>query len=140
MDESRVKTMSKTRYRITIRWLNLLPVAGLATILLVAGCSHADFAEQQVTMRGEHLSKTVEAIVKSERRRPRQLARTADTIRATVSRDTNASRANIDEIRGYWKRDCNRWIERQPVYREKAREILGGDPERIERNAIILFF
>jgi hypothetical protein len=91
-------------------------------------------------LRSSRAERTAIAAVHQEQKRPAALARTVNIIRRSEHRHAEASRANLDELTAWWQRDCQRWIERQPIYRDEARRILGGKPDRIEGNAIILFF
>ena len=115
---------------------------GLAIGLVVAGggCRHADLADQRFELRCQRLGRTANVAVESERGRLAALSRTASAVRESEHRHAAASRDNLDELQAYWMRDWERWIERQPLYRDGAWRILGGHPDRIERNAIILFF
>lgn len=133
--------MPQIQAQIIVRCWRLWLIVILATVVTsVSGCHHADRAEQQVAMRGEHLATTISRITESERRRTRQLGRSVDLIRATLLGDIRTSRANVDEFKRYWQRDWNRWIERPPVYRQQTRELLGGKPGSIGPDAITLFF
>ena len=120
----------------------LLQLGGvlLGALAGAAGCRHADLAEQRLTLRCQRVARTVETAQKHESRRPRRLANTVQEINRGVQRHAEASRGNVDECNLRWQRESHRWLERQPVYREGARRILRGKPNRIERNAIILFF
>ena len=91
-------------------------------------------------MRADRLADVINTIEECERKRPQQLERTIDVVRARAARSFQASRANADECERYWRRNWERWTERLPVYEQRAGEILGGKPGRIERNAVILFF
>lgn len=124
-----------------VPWRRSWLIVVLANVVAgVSGCHHAGRAEQQVAMRGERLAKTISAITENERTRARQLGRSVDVIHAALLGDIKASRANVGEIKRYWQRDWNRWIERLPVYRQQTRELLRGTPGSIGPNAIILFF
>lgn len=104
------------------------------------GCRHADLAERRLALRSSRVERTASAVVHQEQKRGPALKRTVNIIRQSEQRHAEAARANLDEIDAYWQRDCQRWIERQPIYRDEARQILWGKPDRIEGNAIILFF
>ncbi len=124
------------------RVCQLLPPAGVLMGALVAagGCRNADWAERRLALRSEGMAHTVAATAKREGWRPRRLAYTLDKIERGVGRRVELSRANVDEIRLYQQREWQTWLERQPAYRKAARRVLGGKPDRIERNAITLFF
>ncbi|MFQ5806449.1 MAG: hypothetical protein ACE5I3_08365 [Phycisphaerae bacterium] len=127
----------------TVRCLwQLLPMAAVAVgaLLGAGGCRQSRLAEQRVALRGEHLARTVDTAVKHERSRPRRLARTLNQIHWQVRRDAEASRANVDGMKRYWRSEWRRWLQRRPAYRDEASRVLLGKPDRIECNAIILFF
>lgn len=91
-------------------------------------------------MREERLSYTWQTYVKSEKERPAMLERNAAFIPADIklhaARLKTASQWFVD----WQKRDIERFRERGPVYLDKTGKILWGNPERIENNAITLFF
>ena len=104
------------------------------------GCRHADLAERRFALRCNRVERTADAAAEGERVRVAAITRTVNAIHRNESRHVEASRANLDELDAYWQRDCQRWIERQPIYRDEAWRILRGKADRIESNAIILFF
>ena len=108
-------------------------------LLGLAGCRSGDHAQQRVTMRADRLANVINTIEERERKRPAQLERSVELIGARVARARQASRANTDECERYWRRSWERWAERLPVCEQRAGEILGGKPRRIERTAVILF-
>lgn len=112
-----------------------------ASVLLgSAGCQHAGVAEDRLVFRSERVARTARAIERQESVRPQRLDRTLREIDRDLRRAAAASRTNIAEMDVYHRARWQRWSERQPVYRDATRRILGGKPERIQPNAIILFF
>jgi hypothetical protein len=112
-----------------------------ASVLLgAAGCQHAGVAEDRLVFRSERVARTARAVERRESLRPQRLERTLREIDRDLRRAAAASRTNIAEIDVYHRDRWQRWSERQPVYQYETRRILGGKPERIEPNAIILFF
>lgn len=120
------------------RW-TLAAALALTALLGVGACRHADLAERRLALRRQGMARSVATAAKCESWRPRRLAHTLNALRQGARRDTESSRANLKEINAYWRREWRRWRERQPAYRDRARRVLLGKPERIERHAIVLF-
>jgi hypothetical protein len=117
-----------------------VPLLPVLLLLATVGCQQTRFADERLAMRGDNLGQTCSAVERSEQRRPRQLARTTDRAAARVARARSAARENAAELEQVRRRRWERWNERGPDYAWHVLRILGGRPERIERNAIILFF
>ena len=116
-----------------------LGVAGL--LLIFPGCDDpSPYAQQRLRMREERLSHTAQTFVKSEKDRPAMLARDAAFIPADIKLHATRLRAASEWFVNWQKRDIDRFRERMPVYRDETERILRGHPERIENNAITLFF
>lgn len=60
-------------------------------------------------------------------------------IRRSIQDDSQTSRENLRELARHWEREWQRW-ERLRSQLDRCRKILGGKPNRIERNAVVLLF
>jgi hypothetical protein len=122
------------------------PLTAFLTILLAAlavgaaGCHRDGLAEQRLTLREERLAKTVHAIAESERTQPKQLARCTDQVATALLPGMEEWRATVEGCERYWQREWILWGSRRDNYGRQAGEFLRGEPEHIERHAIILFF
>lgn len=115
----------------------LLPLALLAAN---AGCRHHDLAAGRLEARQAKLHQTAETWAQTEQSRPSRLARTAQHGVWYFQHQAEELDRNLSGAARYLERDLRRWRDRQRVYREKALDLLYGKPERIEPNAIILFY
>ncbi|MBU0639055.1 MAG: hypothetical protein KKB50_09340 [Planctomycetes bacterium] len=118
-----------------IRWL----VAAALVAVLNSGCQQRQHAEDRVQARWEGIGRTWETYVAREADSPPHLHRADRYIRQRLSRDARAAERDFRQVEVYLERDLRRWRERQPIYRNKAAELLRGKPETIEHTAIHLF-
>jgi len=121
--------------RQRIATVAIAAVAGLAT-----GCQHNQFAERQAAIRVEKLGRTAETWAAAEQSRPARLDRMVRHAAWYFDNQAVEFNRNLRGAGWYLKRDLDRAGCRLPAYGEEALRILYGKPERIERNAIILFY
>lgn len=70
---------------------------------------------------------------KSEATRPGRLRESQESLQAMLRDDDRTRADNMAEYRRSWQAEQLRWIERQPAYRQVARDLWDGDPERARR-------
>jgi hypothetical protein len=118
---------------------------GFVALLLVAlpgtgGCRNPELAKNRRELRRRHIAYTADVAAQSERIRPVEVAQTTSEVCESERQRSGILRRNADKIDAQRRRDWQRWIERQPVYREHLIEVFGGKPDGVEPSAIILFF
>lgn len=122
-------------------------VAGLLVLLAGAGgCesprssdSLASFAENRMEMRSRWLLWTAEMLVEQEQRKTEQLERTLKLFERGIRDDVAQTGRNLRMLDYYLRREFERFEERMPLYQHEAQRLLGGKPQNIPRNAVILF-
>gem|GEM_PF-1909670 len=112
----------------------------LATALLATGCQPSSLASRRVQARLERVSDTAQTWAAREQSRPDKLQRAAEFIDRDLRQNAERLRRDGQYVVQWQARNVTHWRARQPVYRDKAAQLLWGKPERIERSAIILFF
>lgn len=113
---------------------------GILALLGAGGCQHEDLARERWELRQAHVKNVGDAIARSEASRPGKLRHTSARINQAIATDVERTRQNPSELSDYISRDAARWRQRQPEYRDAIERILRGEPERIEPDAIILFY
>jgi len=113
----------------------LTALAGLAAL---AGCRNPQ-AERRLAEREASLRWTAHAWADREQPAPQRLRADAEFMRNNIDRDARLLDRDVRAFRAYLEYDLRRFQERQPEYRRKIDEILRGQPEHIERTAIIMF-
>ncbi len=126
-------TIARTLLRIGCALVWLLPVT-------LAGCQHADLAQERAERRMTRLGTAPKLWAESESSRPRRLAHSAEYVAWYFEHEVDCFDHNLDNAGMLIERDVRRGGERLPRDGAKALELMYGKPERIERNAIILFF
>jgi hypothetical protein len=114
-----------------------LLAAGVA--VLTAGCRSEPLAKRRLATRCDSLWTTAERIADREAGSSRRLAKTTGLIPQRLRRDARALPRDLRWIGTYLERDLRGWQENQPRYWREAGRILRGQPETIERTAIVLF-
>jgi len=107
---------------------------GLALLVAAAcasGCQHQRLAQQRAQPRLDR---------ESEGSRPQHLANTAGYFDWYFRHQTERFGANLQGAGAYLGRDVERAGPRLRTIGQKAAESMYGRPERIEENAILLFF
>lgn len=112
----------------------------LMPLLLVCGCAEREFAAQQQQLREEKLERTLVIAVESEVERPERLRGFGREVEYWWTSDVERTRGNVPEYIGCLREDVDRFIERQPAYRDELFDVFWGKPERIERNMIGIFY
>lgn len=115
-------------------------VLAAATLSVLVGCQHQGLARRQLDRRVTRLERTISVAETSERSRPARLERTVAAIQARMDSSVQRTQRNAIAIERYWDRTWQLWEERQPRYRRDLERVFLGEPERIEPNAIIMFF
>ena len=123
-------------------WRVAAPLTALSLLFVAAnmGCEPSPRAERQVRMRTDNMARTLGGLASSEASRPARLQTSLDFIPSALARDANKLQRSGDYAKFWWDRQLQRFQERQPVYRDEAGRILWGKPQRIEHDAIIMFF
>jgi len=131
----------------TGRWTGWQPLRlaigcalGAALALGATGCQNQKLAEQRSRTRIERLEHTTQIWAASERGRP---AKTVQMLRHGewyIQHQTEELDRNGREAGRLIEREFRRPEDRGPALGEWGLKLLYGKPERIERNAIILFF
>jgi len=117
-----------------------LTVSAAALLLAALGCRHQELARRELQLRADSGRRTFDLAVRHERSRPQHLRQTAEAIRSSDARRAKACRDNAKELAAYSHRQWERWQQRQPAYWRELRRLTAGKPDRIERNAILLFY
>jgi hypothetical protein len=129
---------------LTKRVCGLTSLGFVALLLMVlpgtGGCQNPELAQNRRELRRRHIAWTADVAVQSERIRPAEVAQTTSEVCESERQRSGILRRNADKIDAQRRRDWQRWIERQPVYREQLIEVFGGKPDGVEPSAIILFF
>jgi hypothetical protein len=112
----------------------------VAILLVLVGCDPSPYARQRLRMREERLSSTWNTFVKSEKDRPAILARNAAFIPANIKLHEARLKAAAQWFVDWQKSDIERFRQRARLNLDKTGKIMWGHPERIEDNAITLFF
>jgi hypothetical protein len=115
-------------------------IAPILPALTASGCTQPDLARQRLERHDRSMHWTIDTPAARDRAGAQRTARTVSLAGRGAEREARLARGNLDEIAAYGRRDWERWFQRQPRYGREAGRILRGKPERIERNAIILFF
>lgn len=115
----------------------------LLSASVVCGCAstpNSRYAERRFNERIQGMGRTLDAYAESEAKRPGNLARDFAFIGEDIANDAR----QFDRDLRWWDRQLHnefaRFAARQPDYWREAARIFGGKPERIERNAIDLFY
>ena len=121
--------------------LLVIPITVLlgAVTVAVTGCEE-EYSRQRMTMRTERLQRTVQVWSDSERARPARLERDLAWIPFDTQRRVERTQRDAQWFVDWQKRDIERFHDRGPIYLDKAGKILWGKPEKIEHNAITLFY
>jgi len=111
-----------------------------AGLIVLSGCDPSPYAQRRLRMREERLNYTVQTWARSEEIRPGRLEHDI----AFIPQDLELHAARLKRA-GQWfvdwqKRDAERFRQRGPIYLDKTGKVMWGKPERIEDNAITLFF
>jgi hypothetical protein len=130
-----------------MRWMTSGLQAGLMVLLAASpGCqdsrssnSLAALAENRAEMRTRWLLWTAEILARQEQRKPAQLERTLKLFERGVRDDVAQTERNLRMLDHYLRREFERFEERMPLYQREAERLLGGKPQNIPRNAVILF-
>ncbi len=115
-------------------------LAMAAVLVLLAACKPAPYAERRLQMRVDSMRTTAQTWAKTEESRPGKVERDVAYARQILDRDAAHMERDARWFVDWQKRDVERWRKRGPIYLDKAGKILWGEPERIEENAITLFF
>jgi len=116
---------------------------GLALLVAAAcasGCQHQRLAQQRAQTRLDRFAATPAHFAESEGSRPQHLANTAGYFDWYFRHQTERFGANLQGAGAYLGRDVERAGPRLRTIGQKAAESMYGRPERIEENAILLFF
>ncbi len=115
-----------------------LLILGLAALTL-AGC-HSPLAQQQMQQRLSRLQTTADRLARNEQRRPEKLRADIAGLQKALQRGSENLRRNTAWMGELWQQDVTRFRARQPEYRATFLRLLRGHPERLEENAIMLFY
>jgi hypothetical protein len=111
-----------------------------AGLMGLMGCEPSKYSAQRLKMREERLTDTAKLWARAEETRPARLERAGKFIQDDLAlHDARLKRA-AQWFVDWQKRDVQRFEERGPVYLDKTGKILWGKPERVEDNAITLFY
>ncbi len=120
-------------------WLFISALVGI-WLLPATGCQHPGEARRAAARREASLAHTFTIYINAEQQRPQKFARTIDLIEQRVSTDAARTAEWPRRLSRLIERDAERFARRQPVYREEIVRTFSGHPERMEHNAIVLFY
>jgi hypothetical protein len=109
----------------------LVALGGVLTAALM-GCDDPAHANR-IQMRCDNMAHTVEVIDGIEARRPQNFRNTVQLARETIRKDVYRTQENPGIIARGIQAECDRFRDRQPVYRREIENQLRGDPENIRR-------
>ncbi len=112
----------------------------VAVMGLSAGCRHHAAVSRQARLRQQSMQLVLDTISGSERSRAARMRRTWGVIEHNTEVDYQRIRYDADYYGAFLRADVQRWRQRQPAYRAVFERVMAGKPQRIEPNAIILFY
>jgi hypothetical protein len=113
------------------------PLVGLT--LTCCACQNPAIQHEWVR-REANIDRTIGYLIQSEERRPENLAQTARMIEDQEQRDVeNTLETNPARIKEWTDFEFERWEARQPLYRQRIDEQLGGNLQSIERTIPYIF-
>jgi hypothetical protein len=115
-------------------------IALCTSSLALTGCQHKQFADERADRRAGVMQHTLETIAESEAVRPARLERAGRWIEKEIADDVVNTEQNAGEFVEFFRRDFDRFKNRQTDYQRTIGEILYGKPENLEPNAIRLFW
>ena len=118
--------------------LRIIILPGL--LVALPACRQQTMADKQTHMRLQSTHETAACAWLGETGRPQRMKNTSAHIEDSIDRDLRKSENNVGDVQRYWQRDWDRWFERDGRYGPEAWKIIRGKTDRIEPNAIILFF
>lgn len=117
------------------------PAADVPAPARNAPAEPTNYAAERLNLRLDRVRTTAQVLADSERSRPGKLAYAANYAAVTIPKqNVEHLQRNGQEAGRLIQREFQRFEERQPLYWEKALQILYGKPQDIESNAITLFF
>lgn len=119
-------------------------ILGLLTVIGLPACStpspNRDLAEQRLERRRESIRRIVRLAETHEQSRPARLDCAFTWIGINLHRHGERFDASLERAGRWIDRDIERAPERQSRYQRKLEQILRGKPEKIEPDAIRMFF
>jgi hypothetical protein len=110
----------------------LSSVAVLIGLLAIAGCEQPNH-QARIAYRENNLRATVAMLQDVENHHPETLRGTVAMLQDINRYDQQATQRNAGELDRAVKGEFDLWREREPVYRERIRELMQGDPGAIDR-------
>lgn len=107
---------------------------------VLAGCRHPGLAAREAQARQDSLTTTAQIWSRSEQGRPERVRRMSRHVGWYFAHQAECFERNVQGAERYIDRDLERFAPRMQRAGKRAAELLYGKPERIEENAIILFF
>jgi hypothetical protein len=95
--------------------------------------------ERRVQTRLDGVDRVGMTFLRSEASRPEKLGRTLRIAGKSFRKDVDRVSENAGEFNRLAKRDIDRFVERQPLYRRGFLRLFWGKPETIDETAISLF-
>lgn len=116
-------------YRMTMCGILPSGLLVLAAGLSVGGCATPRAKELQ-ERRAAHLQQTFQMLEDNESSRPEQVRRDVDDVTARSRQDPARFPVTMEGVHEQIKAEQNRWLERQPGYREGIKRELDGKPQK----------
>lgn len=107
---------------------------------LLTGCRANPLVEKRAAVRKERLATTVRIWAEDDQPRPERLRQGMEFIRASERRHAQRLDRTLHGVGIWYDRDAERWRNADENYWQPAGRILMSHPERIERDAIQLFY
>lgn len=122
-----------------IKLKTVLALALLAAVGLT-GCAERRLLEQEADYRRTSMAWTAGSLLQREQRSAPNLGVDARYIAWRLDHDVHQTSEDVVLIGKYIQQDIDRFIMRQPDYRREIEWQLRGRPEKLERNAILMFY
>ena len=113
---------------MVLRWCVIATLAWL-----LAGCQNPEMRERHAR-RKDNLNRTIEMLREAEgEQREQNLARTMTMIEKRYDRDCQQARENTTILKKWWAEQFERWDAARPVYAQRFKELMAGDPDSMRR-------
>ena len=111
-----------------------------ALLIVVTACQQKDYADKRLAARETRISETIQSAERREGQNAARLKADAQWIEDCWRDDATDTADNVQEVKARWEAERERFEARQPQYQKDVWRVLRGQPERIERTAISMFY
>ncbi|MCG3128926.1 MAG: hypothetical protein CHACPFDD_03822 [Phycisphaerae bacterium] len=115
-------------------------VAAAAAAAHTVGCAPSPRSDTRLAYRVANMANTIGIVEDAEVQRPRTFNDTLGVWTRGIEQDARKTGRHPELIDQYYRFQFKRWNDRQPFYRRTLEGVFSGQPERIEGNAITLFY